>query len=36
MAPEMPRYEEYLNDMQQGIHPFDKITDKLNEKFKEN
>lgn len=35
MAPEMPRYEEYLNNLQQGIHPFDKITDRVNEKLKD-
>ena len=27
----MPRYESYFNYQSQGIHPFDKITDEVNE-----
>lgn len=33
-APDLPRFEEFMNDKAQGIHPFDKITDKVNESLK--
>lgn len=37
--PQMPRFEEYFNNVKDGVHPFDKITDEVNEsvrKDKEN
>lgn len=31
LHPDMPRMESYFNSTAQGIHPFDSITDKVNE-----
>lgn len=34
LQPDLPRFQEFMNDKAQGIHPFDKITDKVNEQLK--
>lgn len=34
-SPEMPRFEEFFNQKANGVHPFDKITNEINEKLKD-
>lgn len=36
LQPDMPRFEEYERQKAQNIHPFDKITEEVNEHLKEN
>lgn len=36
LQPDMPRFEEYERQQAQNIHPFDKITDEVNEHLKGN
>jgi len=35
MSPDMPRFQDYMNLKANDVHPFDKITDQVNDKLRQ-